>query len=323
MSVCLMVHKAGGSQQSWPNVSRDNSRQCCCTEPHAHELPTTTKSYAVTQRLMCIWCACIARDVNVGAKNVPGSDRCAVCMNVPKHICWIQAHAIHCLSSQSSFQAEYLLHADATPASRLALSDQQQCQRSPVGCQCGLINHLAFTAWLETIAKGTAGRNMNITSTFGLCCKWCSFYMFCSVPSCRLALRRFDDDDIPPWTIICAHIPTLDNNLDRVYYSFKTDFRMEPYLTQLHLGPLRTTLARFRLGQHWLLTRLGRFGPHREPYESRWCQHCALVNQHKAVDSEEHALFECPLHHDLWQQQPWAQQQPCNLQAFMALPPLQ
>ena len=107
--------------------------------------------------------------------------------------------------------------------------------------------------------------------------------------------------------------PTLDDNLDRVYYSFKTDFRMEPYLTQLHRGPLRTTLARFRLGQHWLQTRLGRFGPHRVPYESRWCRHCASVNQHKAVDSEEHALFECPLYHDIWQQQPWAQQQPCSL----------
>ena len=28
------------------------------------------------------------------------------------------------------------------------------------------------------------------------------------------------------------------------------------YLTQLHRGPLRTTLARFRLGQHWLQTGL-------------------------------------------------------------------
>ena len=86
---------------------------------------------------------------------------------------------------------------------------------------------------------------------------------------------------------------------------------------------LRTTLARFRLGQHWLQIRLGRFGPHRVPYESRWCQHCASFNQHKAVDSEEHALFECPLYHDLRQQQPRAQQQPCSLPAFMALPPLQ
>ena len=69
---------------------------------------------------------------------------------------------------------------------------------------------------------------------------------------------------------------------------------MELYLTQLHRGPLRTTLARFRLGQHWLQNRLGRFGPHRVPYESRWCQHCASVNQHRAVDSEEHALLSAP-----------------------------
>ena len=42
--------------------------------------------------------------------------------------------------------------------------------------------------------------------------------------------------------------PALDNNLDRVYYSFKTDSRMEPYLTQLHCGPLRqhTTLVTVR-----------------------------------------------------------------------------
>ena len=117
--------------------------------------------------------------------------------------------------------------------------------------------------------------------------------------------------------------PTLDNNLDRVYYSFNTEFGMEAHLTQLHRGPLRTTLARFRLEQHWLQTRLGRVGPHRVPYESRWCQQCALVNQHMVVDSEEHALFDCPLYHDLQQQQPCAQQQLGNLQTFMALSPLQ
>ena len=41
--------------------------------------------------------------------------------------------------------------------------------------------------------------------------------------------------------------PTLGNNLDRVYYSFQIDFRMEPYLTGLNRG-LHTNLARFRLG---------------------------------------------------------------------------
>ena len=34
--------------------------------------------------------------------------------------------------------------------------------------------------------------------------------------------------------------PTLDINLERVYYSSKTEFGMEAYLTQLHHGPLRT-----------------------------------------------------------------------------------
>ena len=105
-----------------------------------------------------------------------------------------------------------------------------------------------------------------------------------------------------------AHMTlTLDNIVDRVYYSFKTEFGMKAYLTQLRRGPLRTTLACFRLGQRWLQTRLGRFGPHRVPYESRWCQHCASVNEHMVVKSEEHALVECPLYHDLLQQQPWAQ----------------
>ena len=35
--------------------------------------------------------------------------------------------------------------------------------------------------------------------------------------------------------------PTPSNNLDWVHYSFKTAFRMEPYLSELHRGPQRTT----------------------------------------------------------------------------------
>ena len=67
--------------------------------------------------------------------------------------------------------------------------------------------------------------------------------------------------------------PSPSNNLDRVYLSFRTTFQMEPYLSELHRGPQRTTLVRFRLGQHWLYTRIGRFGPRRVPYDSRWCQY--------------------------------------------------
>ena len=113
--------------------------------------------------------------------------------------------------------------------------------------------------------------------------------------------------------------PSPSNNLDRGYYHFlKTTFQMEPSLSELHRGPQRTTLVRFRLGQHWLYTRIGRFGPHRVPYDSRWCQYCALSAQRLVVDSEEHAAFHCPLYNDIRQQQPWVQHQDCcDLQAFM------
>ena len=42
--------------------------------------------------------------------------------------------------------------------------------------------------------------------------------------------------------------PNPDSNMDRIYYSFKEGLRMEPFLYELYRGPLRTTLARFRLG---------------------------------------------------------------------------
>ena len=99
---------------------------------------------------------------------------------------------------------------------------------------------------------------------------------------------------------------------------------MEPYLSELHRGPQRTTLVRFRLGQHWLYTRIGCFGPHRMLYDSRWCQICALSAQCLVVDSEEHAIFHCPLYDGIRHQQPRAQHQGCcDLQAFMRLSSLQ
>ena len=108
------------------------------------------------------------------------------------------------------------------------------------------------------------------------------------------------------------------------YYSFKFTFQMGPYLSELHRGTQRTTLVRFRLGQHWLYTRIGRFGPHLVPYDSKWCQYCAVSAQRLVVDSEEHAIFHRPLYDDIRQQQPWAQHQNCcDLQAFMRLPSLQ
>ena len=117
--------------------------------------------------------------------------------------------------------------------------------------------------------------------------------------------------------------PNPDSNLDRIYHSIKADFQMEPYLATLHQAPLRTTSARFRLGQHWLHSRLGRCGPDKMPYEDRWCHHCASM-QHMVVDLEEHAIFEGPLYQGIRQQQPWMLSVSiCRLQGFMGLPPLQ
>ena len=97
---------------------------------------------------------------------------------------------------------------------------------------------------------------------------------------------------------------------------------MEPFLYELYRGPLRTTLARFRLGLHWLHTRQGRF--QQVSYENRWCPHCSASSQGLVVDSEEHALFHCPLYADIRQAQPWADSGACStLASFMGLPPLQ
>ena len=37
--------------------------------------------------------------------------------------------------------------------------------------------------------------------------------------------------------------PNPNGNLNRIDYSIKADFQMEPYLGTLHQGPLRTNLA--------------------------------------------------------------------------------
>ena len=60
------------------------------------------------------------------------------------------------------------------------------------------------------------------------------------------------------------HIMTPDpaSHLDLAFYSHKRSFGMEEYLHSLGNKKLRCTLARFRLGQHWLRVRSGRFHQH-------------------------------------------------------------
>ena len=116
--------------------------------------------------------------------------------------------------------------------------------------------------------------------------------------------------------------PNPDNNMDGIYYSFMDGLRMEPSLYELYRGHLRTTLARFGLNLHWLHIRQLRF--QQVPYENRWCPCCSASSQRLVVDSEEHALFHCPLYADIRQAQPWADSGACStLVSFMGLAPLQ
>ena len=78
-----------------------------------------------------------------------------------------------------------------------------------------------------------------------------------------------------------------DNHLMRQYFVYKTEAGLERYLQQIDSFQLRCLLTRFRFGQHWLQCHRGRFQG--LSYEERVCNVCV---QH--VDSEQHALFDCP-----------------------------
>ena len=77
-----------------------------------------------------------------------------------------------------------------------------------------------------------------------------------------------------------------NSNLQRTYYSLKTEFRQEPYITQAKHQHVRRTLARFRTGCHWLQVCMGR--RHQVEHDERWCPSCT-----NCVDDEMHAIFYC------------------------------
>ena len=76
------------------------------------------------------------------------------------------------------------------------------------------------------------------------------------------------------------------NHLQQTYYSFKTEYRMEPYISQAKNRHVRGIVAKFRLGSHWLQVCKGRsFG---QPFHNRNCRCCQTE-----IDTEEHAVFAC------------------------------
>lgn len=78
-----------------------------------------------------------------------------------------------------------------------------------------------------------------------------------------------------------------DNHLQSTYFSFKTEYRCEPYITQSKSQANRSTIARFRTGCHdWLQVGMGR---HRQvDHEERRCPSCP-----DCVEDEIHAIFHC------------------------------
>ena len=78
-----------------------------------------------------------------------------------------------------------------------------------------------------------------------------------------------------------------DSHLQCTYFSFKTEYRCEPYITQSKSQTVRSTIARFRTGCHdWLQVGVGR---HRHvDHKERRCPSCP-----DCVEDEMHAIFHC------------------------------
>ena len=69
-------------------------------------------------------------------------------------------------------------------------------------------------------------------------------------------------------------------------FSMKTEFRWEPYITLAKSKTVRTTLARFGMGRHWLQVCMGR--RHQVDYAQRGCPTCT-----DCIEDEDHAIFHC------------------------------
>ena len=86
--------------------------------------------------------------------------------------------------------------------------------------------------------------------------------------------------------ILKAMTAEPNSHLQCTYFSMKTEFRWEPYITQAKTKAARTTLARFRTGRHWLQVCMGR--RRQVDYAQRRCPTCT-----DCIENEEHAIFHC------------------------------
>ena len=91
--------------------------------------------------------------------------------------------------------------------------------------------------------------------------------------------------------ILKAMTPNPDNHLQQGYFSFKAEFRFEPYISKAKNKHHRRVVAMFRVGTHWLQVCRGRYVA--LDYQQGTCPTCSGT-----VEDEVHALFHCPDYHD-------------------------
>ena len=84
-----------------------------------------------------------------------------------------------------------------------------------------------------------------------------------------------------------AMTPEPGNHLHQAYFSHKTEFRCEPYISKAKNKRLRKSIAMFRVGNHWLQVCRGRYVG--LEYHQTTCPSCA-----GAIEHEVHAVFHCP-----------------------------
>ena len=78
------------------------------------------------------------------------------------------------------------------------------------------------------------------------------------------------------------------------YQSFKTEFKMEPYL-KLRNQKYRTQIAKFRTSSHTLAIETGRHTKPITPQQRRTCKQCTSG----AVETEKHAVLSCDAYNNV------------------------
>ena len=86
----------------------------------------------------------------------------------------------------------------------------------------------------------------------------------------------------------------LSTKLD-FYRTLKTEFCRENYLTIIN-PKYRSAITKLRLSAHRLRIEVGRYTKPLTPRDMRYCQYCQNLYNQLTVETEVHALLDCPLH---------------------------